>query len=287
MSTSPLFSVVTVTLNCREEALRTARTVWQQEAADYQYLVKDGGSKDGTLETICQAGQADIQVLPDRGIFDAMSQAINFCRGHYILFLNAGDSLLGKDALATVGAFARQQEFPEVIYTYNYNELLKTEFRYPAHLSHFFLFRRAVCHQATYIRRDSFRDFGGFDPALTIGADDELLVRLVCRHHVRARLCPIVSVTFKDGGFSATPKSAQLKRAAWRCIRQRHFSKRERLLFGSALGLTLYPLRQWLLQRNRTGWYARLYRCLANRGVGAGLQGQEPPPRPHVCASEK
>jgi len=64
----PLFSVVTVTLNCADAAEATARSVLAQSYADVEYLVKDGRSHDGTAERL-QALGCNVVVSADTGIY--------------------------------------------------------------------------------------------------------------------------------------------------------------------------------------------------------------------------
>ena len=273
---SPFVSVVSVTLNCREDALLTARSVWAQEGVDYQYIVKDGMSVDGTPEAIKRAGPAEIQVSPDTGIYDAMNQSLPYCAGNYVLFLNAGDRLLGPDSLRLIHAFAEEHSFPGIVYTHFRNELLGYEGRAPARLTRFYLYRRPVCHQATYITRDCYKRYGGFDLSFPGVADHELLTRLVCRHATRAVLCPYVTAVYKDGGYTANPKNVVLANQERRRLRFRHYSSGERLLFGAIMLFTLHGLRQRLFKPNEKGVRGRVYQCLANRRLGAGPVHRKP-----------
>ena len=267
---SPFVSVVSVTLNCREDALLTAKSVWAQEGVDYEYIVKDGRSTDGTPEAIRRAGPAEILVATDTGIYDAMNQALSCCTGDYILFLNGGDRLAGSDALKLVAATAHEQSFPEIIYTHCANELLQCEMRAPPKLTKLFLYRRPICHQATYIKRECYSRFGGFDLSVPVVADHELLVRLVCGHAARAVLCPCVTAIYKDGGYTALPRNVLLANEGRRRIRSLHYSGRERLLFGLILVCTLHGLRQRLFKPNEKGIGGRIYQRLASRLLGAG-----------------
>jgi glycosyltransferase involved in cell wall biosynthesis len=273
---SPFVSVVSVTLNCREDALLTAKSVWAQEGVDYQYIVKDGMSVDGTPEAIRRAGPAEIRVAPDTGIYDAMNQALSYCTGNYVLFLNAGDRLLEPNSLRRIHAFAEEHSVPGIVYTHYRNELLEYEGRAPAKLTRFYLYRRPLCHQATYITRDCYERYGGFDLSFPGVADHELLTRLVCRHAIRAELCPYVTVVYKDGGYTANPKNAVLANQERRRLRLRHYSSRERLLFGAILLFTLHGLRQRLFKPNEKGVLGRVYQRLANRCLGAGPVPRKP-----------
>ena len=77
---SPLFSIVTVTLNCVGQIEETVRSVQTQTCTDYEYLVKDGGSTDGTIDRLRALGVDRIYSGADAGIYDAMNQAIALCQ---------------------------------------------------------------------------------------------------------------------------------------------------------------------------------------------------------------
>jgi glycosyltransferase involved in cell wall biosynthesis len=273
---SPFVSIVSVTLNCREDALLTAKSVWAQEGVAYEYIVKDGRSTDGTPEAIRRAGPAEIRVAPDTGIYDAMNQALAYCTGNYVLFLNAGDRLLEPDSLRLIHAFAEEHSVPGIVYTHYRNELLEYEGRAPARLTRFYLYRRPLCHQATYIARDCYERYGGFDLSFPVVADHELLARLVSRHATRAELCPHVTVVYKDGGYTANPKNAVLANQERRRLRLRHFSSGERFLFEAILLFTLHGLRQRLFKPNEKGVRGRMYQRLANRRLGADPVPRKP-----------
>ena len=273
---SPFVSIVTVTLNCREDALLTAKSVWAQECVDYQYIVKDGMSTDGTPEAIRHAGPAEIRVARDTGIFDAMNQALSYCTGKYVLFLNAGDRLLEPDSLWRIHAFAEEHSAPGIVYTHYKNELLEYEGRAPASLTRFFLYRRPLCHQATYITRECYERYGAFDLSFPVAADHELLARLVCRHATRAELCPCVSVVYKDGGSSTNSKNVVLASQERRRLRLRHYSSGERLLFRAILLFSLHGLRQRLFKPNEKGIGGRIYQRLANLLLGGASMPRAP-----------
>src|ERR687883_1909022 len=98
----PLFSIVTVTLNCAEDAEHTAQSVVAQTFTDYEYIVKDGGSTDGTVERLRAFEKPQIYVSPDQGVYSAMNQALAACSGIYVCFLNAGDLFATPETLTRV-----------------------------------------------------------------------------------------------------------------------------------------------------------------------------------------
>jgi glycosyltransferase involved in cell wall biosynthesis len=96
------FSVVTIVRNDPEGVLRTLRSVFAQTYRDYESIVQDGASTDGTSE-ILRSMEPFIDSLviePDRGIYDAMNRALARATGDYLLFLNADDFFVAADVLA-------------------------------------------------------------------------------------------------------------------------------------------------------------------------------------------
>ena len=99
------FSIIVVSLNAGEELKKTVDSVLAQTYKDYEILIKDGGSEDGSLERIPGDERIRIVSQPDCSIYDAMNQAVMEAQGDYFLFLNCGDYLyshlvLGKVAKA-------------------------------------------------------------------------------------------------------------------------------------------------------------------------------------------
>jgi glycosyltransferase involved in cell wall biosynthesis len=91
----PLVSIVTVVFRAAHELPSLLESIVAHCGDDTELIVIDGGSGDGTVETLRRFGDAiDYWVSePDRGIYDAMNKGIAAATGEYILHLNAGDRL--------------------------------------------------------------------------------------------------------------------------------------------------------------------------------------------------
>jgi len=93
---SPFVSIITVVFNAARELVPLMNSVFAHQNDQVEFLVIDGGSKDGTLELL-RASDARIDYWmsePDGGIYDAMNKGISAAHGEYLLHLNAGDKLL-------------------------------------------------------------------------------------------------------------------------------------------------------------------------------------------------
>ena len=91
----PTVSIITITYNAERFLERTIQSVLAQSATDFEYIVIDGGSTDGTLGIIQQYEQhiTDWISEPDGGLYDAMNKGLHRARGQYVWFMNAGDEL--------------------------------------------------------------------------------------------------------------------------------------------------------------------------------------------------
>ncbi|PRY74213.1 glycosyltransferase family 2 protein [Marivita geojedonensis] len=89
----PWVSVVTVCRNARELLPETIESVIAQDFDDFEYIVVDGASDDGSLEVIDNYREFIDQFVsePDKGVYDAMNKAAAQALGKYIIFINAGD----------------------------------------------------------------------------------------------------------------------------------------------------------------------------------------------------
>lgn len=97
-------SIVTVTYNCVDVVEETLRSVSEQDYVNLEYVVIDGASKDGTIETINKfRDKIDTLVSePDHGIFDAMNKSLQYVHGNYVLFMNAGDKFVNNHVVSDI-----------------------------------------------------------------------------------------------------------------------------------------------------------------------------------------
>jgi glycosyltransferase involved in cell wall biosynthesis len=89
-------SIITVSFNAHETLEKTILSVINQNCDDFEFIIIDGGSTDGTVDII-KKYQDRISFWvsePDKGIFDAMNKGLAKANGNWILFLNSGDLLL-------------------------------------------------------------------------------------------------------------------------------------------------------------------------------------------------
>lgn len=132
------FSIIVVCLNEGEKLHKTVKSILNQTEDDYEIIIKDGGSTDGSVEGLIKNngfgdenarkttmtagsesasgelsmknGRCRIYREPDSGIYDAMNQAVKHATGEYILFLNCGDYFYQDDVLSKVKRLMEEYE---------------------------------------------------------------------------------------------------------------------------------------------------------------------------------
>ena len=76
--TTPFFSIIVVCYNAGEELRKTVESIQNQTDTDYEIIVKDGVSTDGSLKQLKEDDRLRIYSSPDKGIYDAMNQAVSY-----------------------------------------------------------------------------------------------------------------------------------------------------------------------------------------------------------------
>lgn len=116
---APLLSVVTVVRDDRDGLRRTRMSLAAQTVRDFEWLVSDGGSTDGTADDVATAlvdgTAAWTRSGPDGGPFGGMNRALAAARGRWLLFLNAGDRLAGPGVLAGLLPLLAAPDGPDLI----------------------------------------------------------------------------------------------------------------------------------------------------------------------------
>ncbi|MBN8703428.1 MAG: glycosyltransferase [Bacteroidetes bacterium] len=101
---NPKISIVTVVYNSKDLIEHTIISVLEQSFQDFEFIVVDGASKDGTLEVINKYKHKISKIISekDKGIYDAMNKGLNLASGDYILYLNSGDEFFDRTTLEKV-----------------------------------------------------------------------------------------------------------------------------------------------------------------------------------------
>ena len=79
------FSIITVCLNAGENLIETVKSTLMQTYADFEIIVKDGFSDDGSIDRLPQDSRIKLVQKKDSGIYEAMNQGIKEASGDYCL----------------------------------------------------------------------------------------------------------------------------------------------------------------------------------------------------------
>lgn len=103
----PRITVVTISFNAIDAIEATILSVINQTYKNVEYIVIDGGSKDGTYDIIKKYSHNLSYHIsePDKGIYDAMNKGIAQATGDYVIFMNAGDSFYNNEAITQISPY--------------------------------------------------------------------------------------------------------------------------------------------------------------------------------------
>jgi glycosyltransferase involved in cell wall biosynthesis len=200
----PLFSIITVSRNAEKTIRKCIESVLNQTELDFEYIVIDGASIDGTMEVVNEYLNDISQVVsePDLGIQDAYNKGINMASGKYIGILNADDQYM-PHTLQIVKESIMSLEFAETIlyggmvFTDNRDEYL--------YVSHLELNERMICHPTCFIPRSVHARFGNYDLDFRIASDYDLISRFNS-HGVAFQGIDKPLVIYSRGGISSQKK---------------------------------------------------------------------------------
>ena len=203
MSTMKI-SIITATFNSGQTVRDTIESVLHQTYEDIEYIIKDGGSKDNTLD-ICReyeskfGGRMKIISAPDKGIYDAMNNGIEAATGDVVGLLNSDDFYTSNDVLQSVA-----DAFYGDIHFVKDNDLKKCVRYYSSAL-----FKRGwmrlgfmPAHPSFYCKKECYEKLGYFDTSFKVAADFENLLRLIYKGKINTEYIKKDFVTMRTGGAS-------------------------------------------------------------------------------------
>jgi len=229
-STAPLISIVTINRNNADNLYRTLSNTSTQQEADYEQIVVDGASTDGSVDVVRDpALRVDRWISePDSGVYEAQNKGLRLARGRFVLFMNSGDHFLNNQSLAMATARldeADLQSFDIVVRGYQRlhggQDFVKCA---PDTPTFSYFARDTLPHQSTFIRRDLFERYGEYDTSLKIVADWKAFLLWICRHNCSYRHHPLPLSVFYGDGLSSRPENEEIHRAERRQVLEQEFA---------------------------------------------------------------
>lgn len=174
-----------------------------QRFTDYELLIMDNNSTDGSIAYIAEIQKQDNRIKffsgSDSGIYDAMNKGIALAGGQWLYFMGADDRLAGTDVL--------QQLQPYLLEDWDmvYGDCIwmpegrpeKGEWSYEQFI------KVNINHQRIFYRKILFEKYGGYNTQYKIAADHELNIRFFCNNYIQKKYVPISISHYHSGGFSA------------------------------------------------------------------------------------
>ena len=203
-------SIITATYNSGKTVRDTLESVLRQTFSNYEYIIKDGGSKDDTLEIVKNYAPKfgeRLKVIsePDQG---------QMATGDVIGILNSDDFYTSDDALQVIAdAFANNDVDATYgdIHFVNDDDLSKRVRYYSSAVFRrsFMRFGLMPAHPSFYCKKAVYEKYGAFDTSYKVAADFENLLRIIYVGNIKTKYIPKDFVTMRTGGASTAGLSSR------------------------------------------------------------------------------
>lgn len=204
VSDNPKVSVITIAYNNCDGLRQTIASVEQQDYPNIEYVIIDGGSKDGSVQ-LMKEHDASIAYWcsePDNGVYHAMNKGVDKMTGEWCIFMNSGDVFHDSRSLRSLVSVQRSPRtgivYGDVSVVFDHYGVINKVY---GQLSGENL--TGICHQSSLIRCDLMKRHK-YDESFKITADVNFFHILVREGYEFLYIPQVISV-FKVGGISWKP----------------------------------------------------------------------------------
>lgn len=209
-------SIITINRNNVSGLEKTMRSVLSQTRMDFEYVIVDGASTDGSVEVIQRyAVQSENRIKwvsePDKGIYNAMNKGIRMASGVYVQFLNSGDCVVAEDVTDRMYNALEKYGGPSILYGNMLKDMpndiiLRDKSFAGTPITFLGFFNGTLNHSPAYIRKDLFDKYGLYDESLRIVSDWKWYLQAIVFGGERPVYADIDVSLFDMNGISETNK---------------------------------------------------------------------------------
>lgn len=205
-------SVITINYNNVSGLQKTINSVVGQVYQDFEYIVIDGGSEDGSVDLLKSCDRVNYFVSEkDSGIYDAMNKGITEAQGDYCLFLNSGDVLCNENVFLKISSalFSKKSFYYGNLILEKNN--VKEQHTAPSSVDLDFIFNSTFWHPCIFIKTELFKQFGLYNTSFKICGDYEFFVRCLIKPNITTEYLNEFITLFDGNGISNDSSKSQLQ----------------------------------------------------------------------------
>ena len=151
------FSIIIVSLNTKNDFIKTINSIYNQRYNNFEIIVIDGNSNDGTVLEINKLNKKIKKkvIEKDKGIYHAMNKGIKYITSDLTVFLNSGDIFSNRNILSKINLIFQKQKSVDIIVGKN---IVNSSFKYFSKYKKIndLTFSSAFSHQSTFIKSQLF-----------------------------------------------------------------------------------------------------------------------------------
>ena len=249
-------SIITICYNNESDIRATIESVLGQTYTDIEYIVKDGGSTDGTMTIVDEYRDRIDKVIsaPDKGLYDALNQGMQAATGDVIGMIHAGDRLHDSRVIEDIAGFF---EHDGVDVMYGHSRIVDTRGRTvrlnrsPRYSKRLVRWGWMASHQSIYVRREVLQRYGYYTMNVGGSGDYEWFVKYFYKHadELRIQRNDRYIVRFTLGGQSTKNKRERIGRKNRDILRQCWKNNGLKPPFALPYRKFMWTLRQFVLAK--------------------------------------
>ena len=208
-------SIITINRNNATGLEKTMRSVATQTFKEFEYIVVDGASTDGSVDVIKRL-EPELKHLkwvsePDSGIYNAMNKGMRMASCEYFQILNSADCLASEDVIERMLSALENSSYPSILYGNmikcfpDGRKLLDRSFA-GREITMLGMYKGTLNHDPAYIRRDLFDKYGYYDESLKIVSDWKWYLQAIIFGGEKPQYVDIDVTLFDMTGISETNK---------------------------------------------------------------------------------
>lgn len=270
------FSIIVVSLNAGEKLTETVRNVLSQKDVNLEIVIKDGLSKDGSIDAVKALNDSRVRIFEqkDTGIYDGMNQGISNASGDYYIFMNCGDFFYDENVLSRFEKAANEyissngapsEAKPLILYGSRFSSMTGSVEYISPKITPLVCYRNIPCHQAILYSKECFAK-RLFRPEYKVRADYEHFLWSVLKNNTATVYVEEPVCRYEGGGYSDDPRQAKRSADEHKEITSMYLTPWQRFYCRLYMIVTLQPLRHAIQAGPLSGLYNSLVKKIYRRG---------------------